>query len=249
MDLEGRIALVTGGGRGIGRGIVDRLLAEGARVAVAQRSAVEEPRSDVLVIPADLSDPASLAAVVDAVAEHFGGLDILVNNAGVMFERELDELTIDEWQSMIAINLTAPVFLAKAALPHMRRRGGGSIINLGSVEGLAANPGHTAYSTTNGGVHGMTRAMAVDLGADGIRVNAIAPGWITSDLSERYLDSLSDPASARAELERLHPAGRLGQPTDVGDLAVFLASDRSGFVTGQTIVVDGGRTVRLPTPA
>ena len=251
MQLEGKTAIVTGGGRGIGRGIVEKFLAEGAAVAVIQRSPLDQALAEhpqVHAITADLADPSALRGTVDEAAELLDGLDVLVNNAGLMFERELEELTAQEWQLMVALNLQAPLFLAQAALPHMRRRGGGAIISVGSVEGISANPGHAAYSATKAGIHGMTRALAVDLGADGIRCTAIAPGWIDSDLSEAYLESHPDPAAARAALMAMHPVGRTGRPADVGDLAVFLAGDGAGFLSGETIVLDGGRTSRLPTP-
>lgn len=251
MNLENKVALVTGGGRGIGRGIVERFLEEGARVAIVQRSAVdpdlrEDPR--VMSVLADLSNTTDFAPVVDRVARHWGGLDILVNNAGIMFERSVAEITEAEWNLMAATNLRAPLFMCQAALPHLRQRRGASIINIGSIEGIGANPGHAAYSATKAGLHGMTRALAVDLGAEGIRCNAIAPGWIASDLSEAYLDSFRDPAEARRALDRLHPVGRVGQGADIGDVAVFLASDQSRFITGETLVVDGGRTAKLPLP-
>jgi NAD(P)-dependent dehydrogenase (short-subunit alcohol dehydrogenase family) len=185
---------------------------------------------------------------VERVVERFGGIDVLVNNAGIMFERNVSDILLEEWDLMIAINLRAPLFLAQVALPHMRRRGGGSIINIGSIEGLAANPGHAAYCASKAGIHGMTRAMAVDLGEDNIRCNATAPGWIASELSETYLASHPDPLAARDALNRLHPLGRVGHPTDVGDLAVFLASDKSSFLTGEIVVLDGGRTAKLPMP-
>ncbi|MFC7847008.1 SDR family NAD(P)-dependent oxidoreductase [Arthrobacter sp. NPDC057388] len=251
MELDGKVALVTGGGQGIGRGIVDRFLAEGAQVAVVQRRELGEDllqHPGVLGIRADLSDAAAIRAAADQTAAHFGGIDILVNNAGVMFERSIADITLDEWDLMMALNLRAPLFLAQAALPHLQRRGAGSIINVGSIEGLSANPLHAAYCASKAGIHGMTRAMAVDLGKDGIRCNAIAPGWIASELSENYLESQPDADSAREALNRLHPIGRVGQPTDVGDLAVFLASDRSGFLTGEIVVLDGGRTAKLPLP-
>ena len=251
MELQGKTALVTGGGRGIGRGIVDRFLEEGAQVAVVQR----QPLDDVLTahpqvahVRADLADASSIATAVEQVVERFGGIDVLVNNAGIMFERSVSDIRLDEWDLMMAVNLRAPLFLAQAVLPSMRGRGGGSVVNIGSIEGLGANPQHAAYCASKAGVHGLTRAMAVDLGTDGIRVNAIAPGWIASDLSETYLESQRDPAAARDALNRLHPVGRVGQPTDVGDLAVYLASDRSRFLTGEIVVLDGGRTAKLPLP-
>ncbi|MET3934497.1 NAD(P)-dependent dehydrogenase (short-subunit alcohol dehydrogenase family) [Arthrobacter sp. OAP107] len=122
-----------------------------------------------------------------------------------MFERSVTEIRPEEWDAMMALNLRAPLFLAQAVLPHMKRNGGGSIINIGSIEGLAANPGHTAYSASKAGIHGMTRALAVDLGPDNIRCNAIAPGWIASELSEKYLNAQADPAAARGWPERPAP--------------------------------------------
>ncbi|MEU0844472.1 glucose 1-dehydrogenase [Streptomyces sp. NPDC005962] len=252
MQLQGKIALVTGGGRGIGRGIVDRFLEEGAQVAVVQRQALDtalQNHPQVAHIHADLSIPSSITAAVEGVVERFGGIDILVNNAGIMFERSVSRLLVEEWDLMVAVNMRAPLFLAQAALPHMRERGGGSVINIGSIEGLGANPDHAAYCASKAGIHGMTRALAVDLGEHNIRCNAIAPGWITSELSEKYLASHPDPPTARDALNRMHPLGRVGQPTDVGDLAVYLASDKSSFLTGETVVLDGGRTAKLPTPS
>ena len=252
MQLDGKIAVVTGGGRGIGRGIVDRFLSEGAQVAVVQRRPLDDAldaHPDVAHVPADLADSSSLAPAVEQAVERFGGVDVLVNNAGIMFERAVSEIRPDEWDLMIAVNLRAPLFLVQAVLPAMRERGGGSIINIGSIEGLGANPDHAAYCASKAGVHGLTRALAVDLGADNVRCNAIAPGWISSELSETYLESHADPAAAREALNRLHPVGRVGRPADVGDLAVYLAGDHSGFLTGEVIVLDGGRTAKLPLPS
>ena len=251
MELDGKIALVTGGGRGIGRGIVDRFLEEGAQVAIVQRRSLDDalaahPR--VAHVTADLSDPSAIATAVEQVVERFGGIDVLVNNAGIMFERSISEIRLDEWDLMMAVNLRTPLFLAQAVVPSMRERGGGSIVTIGSIEGIAANPQHAAYCASKAGVHGLTRAMAVDLGPDGIRCNAIAPGWIASDLSETYQEAQPDPGAARDALNRLHPVGRVGRPTDVGDLAVYLASDRSSFMTGEVVVLDGGRTAKLPLP-
>jgi meso-butanediol dehydrogenase/(S,S)-butanediol dehydrogenase/diacetyl reductase len=199
MQLEGKIALVTGGGRGIGRGIVDRFLEEGAQVAVVQRRSLDDALEShplLIHVHADLSVSSSIATAVERAVDRFGAIDILVNNAGIMFERTVSEISFEEWDLMMAINLRAPLFLAQAVLPHMRARGGGSIINIGSIEGLGANPGHAAYCASKAGIHGLTRAIAVDLGRYEIRCNAIAPGWIASDLSETYLESHHDAAAA-----------------------------------------------------
>lgn len=251
MRLEGKLAIVTGGGAGIGRGIVESFLDAGAAVAVIQRRELDaalRSRPGVVEVRADLTDVAAIGEAVERAVAALGGVDILVNNAGMMFERSVSDITVEEWDLMVALNLRAPLFLTRSILPSMRERGGGSIINIGSVEGAGANPGHAAYSATKAGIEGMTRALAVDLGRDGIRCNAIAPGWIATDLSEEYLDAMPDPAAARASLSELHPIGRVGAAADVGDLAVYLAGDQAGFITGETIVIDGGRTIKLSLP-
>ena len=248
--LAGKTAIVTGGGRGIGSGITRRFVEEGARVAIVQRN--PPPRellaSHVIFVPADISRSDEIAKAVEECMARLGWLDILVNNAGIMFERTVDEMSEGEWDRMMTINLKAPFLLTRQAMPEFRKRGGGSIINIGSIEGLASNPGHPAYSASKAGLHGFTAAVAVDHGREGIRCNAIAPGWINSELSEVYIDSMPDSARVRRELLAMHPVGRLGEPGDVGNLAVWLASDESSFVTGQVYVIDGGRTKKLPLP-
>lgn len=251
MNLQDKVAVVTGGGRGIGRGITEKLLAAGARVFIAQRQPLDETlggNPKVAWLNADLAEREAPYAIAQAVQERFGGADILVNNAGFMFELSLDDMTEADWDRMMIVNMRAPVFLAKALLPQMRQRGGGSIINIGSIEGLGANPWHAAYCGSKAGVHGFTRALAVDLGRDGIRCNAIAPGWINSDLSNDYIAAQPNVAEARAGLLKMHPVGRTGEPGDVGGTVVFLASEEAAFITGQVIVVDGGRTAKLPLP-
>jgi meso-butanediol dehydrogenase/(S,S)-butanediol dehydrogenase/diacetyl reductase len=248
--LAGKVAVVTGGGRGIGLGITQRFLEEGARVAIIQRTPPQDRsiKDEAVYIQADLSRSDDISGAIDATFKHFGGLDILVNNAGIMFEKTVEEMSETDWDQMMAINLKAPFLLTKRAMPFLRRHHRGSIINIGSIEGLASNPGHPAYSASKAGLHGFTAAVAVDHGRDGVRCNAIAPGWINSDLSEAYIEEMPDSARIRRELLAMHPAGRLGEPRDVGNLAVWLASDESSFVTGQVYVVDGGRTKKLPLP-
>src|SRR5262245_61636731 len=248
--LAGKVAVVTGGGRGIGWGITKRFLEEDASVAIVQRSSPPEGviNEQAVFIEADLSRSEDITRAIDMTVARFGGLDILVNNAGIMFEKTVDEMSELDWDQMMAINLKAPFILTKRAMPVLRERGGGSIINIGSIEGIASNPGHPAYSASKAGIHGLTAALAVDHGRDGIRCNAIAPGWINSDLSDAYLESMPDSVRVRRELLAMHPAGRLGEPRDVGNLAVWLASDESSFVTGQVFVIDGGRTKKPPLP-
>jgi NAD(P)-dependent dehydrogenase (short-subunit alcohol dehydrogenase family) len=246
--LKGKIALVTGGGQGIGRGITDRFVEEGALVIVAQRSVPKNLPIGAIHRPTDLSDPASILALCQNIIEEDGTVDTLVNNAGVMFEKPVAEMSEDDWDAMMNVNLKAPFLLMKHLVPSMCKAGGGSIINIGSIEGLASNPRHAAYSASKGGIHGLTHAIAIDHGNDGIRCNAIAPGWIRSELSDAYVNSMPDPERVNAELKVMHPVGRLGEPTDIGNMAVFLASDESSFVTGQTFVVDGGRMKKIPLP-
>ena len=248
-SLSGKSAVVTGGGQGIGLGISRALLDAGASVLVAQRSPLPDDiaNSDkVHWVEADLSKTDSFATIAEAAKERFSSLEILVNNAGIMFERPLDAMQLDEWNSMLAVNLTAPVFLSQHLLPQITE--GGSIINIGSIEGLASNPEHAAYCATKSGIHGLTRALAVDLGKRNIRVNAIAPGWIRSTLSDDYINAQPNSEQAWQDLYRMHPIGRIGEPEDIGKLAVYLASDDASFMTGQVIVIDGGRTSKLPLP-
>jgi meso-butanediol dehydrogenase/(S,S)-butanediol dehydrogenase/diacetyl reductase len=248
--LAGKVAVVTGGGRGIGLGITQRFLEEGARVAVVQRNPPEDRtvKESAAYIQADLSLSEDIAKAIDSIFARMGGLDILVNNAGIMFEKTVEEMSEADWDQMMAINLKAPFLLTKRAMPFLRRHHRGSIINIGSIEGLASNPRHPAYSASKAGLHGFTAAVAVDHGRDGVRCNAIAPGWINSELSDTYIEDMRDSARIRRDLLAMHPAGRLGEPRDVGNLAVWLASDESSFVTGQVYVIDGGRTKKLPLP-
>ena len=248
--LAGKVAVITGGGRGIGLGITQRFLEEGAKVAIIQRNPSEDPqvKDHAFYIQADLSKSEDIAKAIDGTVKQFGGLDILVNNAGIMFEKTVEEMSEADWDQMMAINLKAPFLLTRRAMPFLRRHHRGSIVNIGSIEGLASNPGHPAYSASKAGLHGFTAAVAINHGRDGVRCNAIAPGWINSELSEIYIENMPDSSRARRELMAMHPIGRLGDPRDVGNLAVWLASDESSFVTGQTYVIDGGRTKKLPLP-
>jgi len=242
--LKDRVAIVTGGAQSIGAAIADRLAAAGATVEVGDLQETEEHTWRRL----DVTDEDSITAMIESVVETHGRLDIVVNNAGIMFEKNVVDQDRESWDLMVAVNMTGPMLMSRHAAPHLGVNRVGSIINISSIEGHCGNPEHVAYSTTKAGVQGMTRAMAIDLGPMGIRCNAIAPGWIDTPLNATYVDGHADREIVIEELAKLHPVGRIGDTTDVGDVAVWLASDESRFVTGQIITVDGGRTLRPTLP-
>jgi meso-butanediol dehydrogenase / (S,S)-butanediol dehydrogenase / diacetyl reductase len=165
----------------------------------------------------------------------------------MMQEASIEELSLEDWQRNVNVNLTAPFLMIRAALPYLRKTKG-SIVNTGSVEGLAANPGHAVYCATKAGIHGLTRAVAVDHGHEGIRCNAVAPGWIDTDLNLEFIENVHDAEQFRRDIGKIHPVGRTGTPEEVAALAAFLAADEAGFITGQVYTVDGGRTSKLSLP-
>lgn len=215
----------------------------GADVITVQRRKNE----DFECITADFSNTEEPESIIAEVIESKGRLDVLVNNAGMMMEAPVEEMSIEDWQSNLNVNLTAPFLMIRAALPYLRKTTG-NIINTGPVEGIAANPHHAAYCATKAGIHGLTRSVAVDHGREGIRCNAVAPGWIDTELNQDFIDNSSDPDLFRRDIGRIHPVGRTGTPEEVAALVAFLAAEESGFIIGQLYTVDGGRTTQLSLP-
>lgn len=241
--FQNKVVLVTGGRSGIGRAIARRLQAEGARVITAQRGDDAEFES----ITADFNESGSATQVIEQIVAQAGQLDVLVNNAGMMQESGVEQMSLDDWQRTLTVNLTTPFLLIKAALPHLRKTRG-NIVNIGSIEGLGSNPGHAAYCASKAGLHGLTRAVAVDHGNEGIRCNAVAPGWIDTELNDDFIEGMDDPAAFRRDIGKIHPVGRTGSADEVAALVAFLAAEESGFITGQVYTVDGGRMAKLSLP-
>ncbi len=241
--FEGQVALITGGRSGIGRAVARRLHEEGARVFTAQRGVDDEFEG----ITADFADAESTDDIISQLIGKAGKLDMLINNAGMMQQAGIEETSLADWNRTLQVNLTAPFLMIKAALPHLRATGG-TIVNVGSIEGLGSNPSHAAYCASKAGLHGLTRAVAVDHGSEGIRCNAVAPGWIDTDLNVDFIETMPDPDAFRREIGKIHPIGRTGSPEEVAALIAFLAAEESGFITGQVFTVDGGRMAKLSLP-
>ena len=242
IDFQGKIALVTGASSGMGAETARLLSDGGARVFGAQRGL-----SDFEDIVVDFADPSSPEKAIDHIAKATGQLDILVNNAGVMREGTVEETSLDDWHVQMQINLTVPFLLIRYAMPLLRAARG-AIVNVGSIEGLGNNPRHPAYGASKAGLHGLTRAVAIDHGPDGVRCNAVAPGWIDTPLNEDFIASLAEPAAFRAKIGGIHPLARTGAPQEVAELICWLASDAASFVTGQVWTIDGGRMSKLSLP-
>lgn len=248
FDLTGKSAIVTGGNGGIGLGIARGLAAAGASVAVAARdadktsSAVDDLRAmgaTAVGVSVDVADEASVADAVARAADALGGADILVNNAGIGIRKPPQDYSADEWRRVIAVNLDGAFLCSREVYPHMKRAGGGKIINIGSMTSVFGSDWVASYSASKGGVVQLTKSLAVAWAADNIQVNAILPGWIHTDLTAPIRQNFPE----RYEYIRSRiPNGRWGEPNEMGGAATFLASAASDYVTGVSLPVDGGYT-------
>ncbi len=248
MRLQGKVAIITGASKGIGRGCAKRFAAEGAAVVIADviddqgiavAAEIESDGGRALYIRTDIKDPQQVTALVQAAVDTYGGLDVSLNCAGVIPIDGSDVLETEEseWDRVVGINLKGAFFVCQAAAREMVKQGAGSIINIASVTAVMAIGNQAAYVASKAGVNGLTKSMAIGLAHRGVRVNAIGPGSIETDMAAVVL---SDEESFARVMSRT-PLHRMGQPEDIAGTALFLASDDSSYITGQTIYVEGGR--------
>ena len=254
--VQGKTCIVTGGAVGIGHACVQRLADEGAAVAIYDRmdgegqalaDAITHDGGNARYWHVDVTREADVARAIDEVADHFGGVDVLVNNAGISGSTKLThEISEAEWDLVQAVNVKGVLFCCKHAIPHMRRAGGGSIVNLSSIYGLVGAPDVPAYHASKGAVRLMSKTDAMSYAPDRIRVNSVHPGYIWTPMVEHHLQAsgATDIDAARAEVGRLHPLGHMGDADDIAWGVVYLASDESKFVTGSELVIDGGYSAR-----
>jgi NAD(P)-dependent dehydrogenase (short-subunit alcohol dehydrogenase family) len=248
FSLAGRVALVTGAGRGIGRAIAVALGAAGAAVACAARSRdqVDSAAAEITAaggraraLRLDVTRPEQIAAGVEEATAALGPVDVLVNNAGITLDKKTVEVTDEDWDAVLATNLTAMFRCARAVAPGMIRLERGKIINIGSMYGIIGVPRYAAYCASKAAVDGLTRSLAVEWARHGIQVNCLAPGYMNTDIPRA---ALADERTRALFLSKI-PARRIGEPEEVGALAVYLASPASDFMTGQTVYLDGGQTM------
>lgn len=249
--LSGKVAFISGGGTGIGRACALAFAAEDAKVAVAGRR--KEPLAAVareiqssggkaLAVACDIVDRGAVEAAISSVAQHFGLLNIIVNNAGAVMVGTAEETSDEDWSRVLATNLTGTFHVSRAAVPILRKAGGGSIVNIGSYLGIVGRERRAAYCAAKAGVAGLTRAMALDHARDNIRVNCVCPAIVETEMSLLSLSKAPDPEAARKQRIAELPLGRFGKPEDIALMALYLASDESSWVTGTVFPIDGGQT-------
>jgi NAD(P)-dependent dehydrogenase (short-subunit alcohol dehydrogenase family) len=248
FDLTDKIAVVTGGGQGIGRAIAEALLNAGARVWIADCDAEAGAETcaelaqlgPIDFLLTDISEEQSVERLRQHVAAG-GGLDLLVNNAGLMVRKPIEELSLKEWQRVLGVNLTGPFLCSRAFVPLLRSRRG-SIVNIASTRAVMSEPHTESYSASKGGLVALTHSLALSLGPE-VRVNCISPGWV--DVTPWARRSHRSPAQLSMLDHAQHPSGRVGRPEDIASMVLYLASDAAGFITGENIVIDGGMTRKM----
>ena len=254
MKLKDRVAVITGSASGIGRASALDFAKEGAKVVLADLNLegaretakqIESAGGSSVAIQTDVSASESVEALVEQTLLAFGRVDVLFNNAAIQVNKTVEDTTVEEWNREISTNLGGVFLCSKFFLPHLRKAKG-CIVNMASVNGFFVEPTCAGYCATKGAIIALTKAMAIDHGKEGIRVNCICPGYIDAGLAWEYFEVQADPAEARRVAGKLHALGRIGRPEEVGRIAVFLASDDASFITGSAVVVSGGFGMGLP---
>ena len=254
MKFRNKTVVVTGSGSGIGRATALCFAREEADVVIADVNGkaaeetvalIHQAGGKAVACQADVSDPDSVKALVSFVMRTFSGIHVLVNNAAIQVNKTAEDTSFEEWNKQLAVNLGGVFLCSKYFLPHLRESKG-NIVNMSSVNGFFVEPTCAGYCATKAGIIGLTKAMAIDHGHEGVRVNCICPGYIDAGLAEGYFQSQPNPAQARKEAGKLHALWRIGKPEEVGKAAVFLAGDDASFITGASLVVDGGFGSGLP---
>ncbi len=238
--LKGRVAVVTGGCGGIGQAICRRFWAEGAEVYATDITKHAFGRDGIHLVRQDVTSEADAITLMEQVRDAHGQLDILVNAAGIEVEKTIEETSLDEWNRSFAINVNGIFLTSKHALPLMRKAGGGSIINFGSYDGFIADPSLAVYCATKGAVHALTKAMACDHGPEGIRVNAVCPGYVDTPMLQSFFGDSGNIESLKQAVRDVHPMRTYGQPEDIANLVNWLAGDEARYASGQLWVIDGG---------
>ncbi len=246
--LDGKIAVVTGGRGGVGRAVCERFEREGAVVYAADLSAsgsLDDSAAPGAFLQWDVTSEDDAVAAMATVADAHGRLDVLVNAAGIEIEHTIEETTLDAWNRIFAINVTGTFLASKHALPLLRHSDGASIINFGSYDGFIADPQLAAYCATKGAVHALTKAMACDHGPEGIRVNAVCPGYVDTPMLQSFFQESGDIDSLQQAVRDVHPLRTYGTPTDIANLVNWLASDEARYASGQLWVIDGGLSAQV----
>lgn len=244
-QLEGKTAFVTGGAGGIGAAICARFAAEGARVIAADLQLAGELVPGVEFVQFDVTREDGIISTFSELESRWDKLDILVNAAGIEIEETIENTTLEQWNRIFAINVTGTFLTSKYALPLLRKSGSASLINFGSYDGYIADPGLAAYCATKGAVHALTRAMACDHGPEGIRVNAICPGYVNTPMLQSFFGESGDIESLKQAVRDVHPMRNFGEPEDIANLVNWLASDEARYASGQLWIIDGGLSAQV----
>ena len=243
--LKGKTALVTGGEGGIGRAICSRFAREGAQVVSADLIQRMTPNERIRFVEFDVTREDHAVSQFESLSKQWDQLDILVNAAGIEIEKTIEETSLEEWNRIFAINVTGTFLTSKYALPMLRQSGTASVINFGSYDGFIADPKLAAYCATKGAVHALTRAMACDHGPEGIRVNAICPGYVDTPMLASFFGDRADPEAQKQAARDVHPTRTYGQPEDIANLVNWLACDEARYASGQLWVIDGGLSAQV----